>query len=92
MKKKHGIYYGCRPLPGGKFGIVVAIYDRGSWIETDLNEAPYPSAEIAVRYAKGNAEAIENNPREGADYKGFPIIAAADSRLAFAADLVAMEG
>lgn len=81
--KKHGIYYGCRPLPGGKFGIVVAVYECGKWIETDLNSMPWPSQAIAIDRAKRNAEGLEQNV-----FPGFPVIAAADTRLAHAADML----
>lgn len=54
---KHGIFYGSRPLPGGKFGIVIATYIKGKWIETDLNKTPWPSAAVALDRAKGHAEA-----------------------------------
>jgi hypothetical protein len=56
----HGIYYGTRRLPQG-YGIVVATYRAGAWIETDLNTTPWPSSDVALNRAHGSAVALRDN-------------------------------
>lgn len=61
---KHGIFYGFRPLHNG-FGIYVAVYKRGRWIETDLNRTPWPNAKIAMERAHRAAESYRDNREPG---------------------------
>lgn len=49
---KSFVKYGTRPLPGGKFGIVVSVTVKGEWIETDYNKMPWPTEALALKRAK----------------------------------------
>ena len=71
MSKKHGAYYGTRPLPGGKFGILVKTYIKGVWISTNLNKFGWPTEALALARAKSDAEM--EGYREGIN--NFPVIA-----------------
>lgn len=71
MSKKNGAYYGTRPLPGGKFGILVKTYIKGEWITTNQNTMPWPTEATALARAK--ADAGMEGEREGIE--NFPVIA-----------------
>lgn len=58
----HGIYYSSRPLQGG-YGILVSVWFRGEWLETDMNTTVWPTQKVALERARGAAEAA--SAREG---------------------------
>lgn len=65
---KHGAFYGTRPLPGGKFGILVKVYVKGAWVTTDMNTTPWPTKEVATDRAR--RAAVSEAEREG----GLPVM------------------
>lgn len=58
LSRKHGVYYGVRGLPGGKYRINVVTYQKGVWIETDENSTPWQFRNIAIERAKASAEIV----------------------------------
>jgi hypothetical protein len=49
---KHGMYYGARQLPNGGFGTLVSTWNYGVWLETNVNQLPWPKHSIAVERAR----------------------------------------
>jgi hypothetical protein len=57
LSRKHGCYYGVRPLPdNGGWRIHVTTYRKGVWVSTDMNSTPWAFRNIAIERAKSSAE------------------------------------
>lgn len=69
---KHGVYYWTRPLPEGGYGILISVWRKGLWRETDMNELPWPSHKVAVERSRMSARTLANRLRLPAMPNGNP--------------------
>lgn len=51
LGRKHGVYYGVRPLDRGGYRVHVVTYVNGRWIETNENSTPWAFKSIALARA-----------------------------------------
>lgn len=67
LTRKHGAYYGIRPLEAGGYRVHVEVYKAGKWIETNRNATPWAFKSIAL------ARALEH-ANDAAGRYGVPVV------------------